>query len=195
MEDNIINKKALRKTFKKLRNDIPDYIRMRQDEYIKERLLNDDNYISANVLMSFINFGSEVNTGAIINDALNAGKKVCLPRVMDIKNHEMRFFTIDSLDDLKISSYGIKEPAADFSKLYIPDENDKIFMIMPGLAFDIEGHRLGYGGGFYDSYLKEYGNFINTKAAVCYLEQMSEEPLPSDPHDIKPDYIIVPGSL
>ena len=115
----------------------------------------------------------------IIENAFELGKKVFVPKVIG-KN--MIFVKIESFKELTQGYMGIREPVSS-------DEADikEGFMCMPGMVFDNECNRIGYGGGFYDRYLSKDNEFI--KAALCYDFQILEE-IPHEPHDLKPDYVI-----
>ena len=95
----------------------------------------------------------------------------------------MHFYEITALSDCVPGAFGILEPAG--------EEKDRIttpgFMLVPGLAFDKNGNRLGYGGGFYDKYLASHEEIIT--AALGYDFQIVEK-VPSEPHDKKMDYLI-----
>lgn len=137
-------------------------------------------YQDAGRIYAYVNYNQEVNTSMLIKEALSSGKEVLVPRVM---NEEMEFYRITSIKDLESGSYGILEP-----KEYAPaDEIHSGFMILPGLAFDKNHHRIGYGGGFYDRYLEKYPIFY--KVALCYDFQIFEE-IESEEQDIPVDCVI-----
>ena len=112
-----------------------------------------------------MSIGSEVGTGKMINHALSEGKNVLLPKVC---GSELKFFGYYSGMRLETSAFGIPEPPDDESNLYPPDKIGLIFV--PGLCFDCEKNRLGYGGGFYDRFLQAHN--IKT-IAVCFDEQIA----------------------
>ena len=100
-----------------------------------------------------------------------------------VQGEIMHFYEITALSDCVPGAFGILEPAG--------EEKDRIttpgFMLVPGLAFDKNGNRLGYGGGFYDKYLASHEEIIT--AALGYDFQIVEK-VPSEPHDKKMDYLI-----
>ena len=120
-------------------------------------------------------FRNEVDPAALIRAAWEDGQAVSLPRV---EGEEMNFYRYRPSDPLTISEMGIPEPdpSAD------PVSGAFFLMIMPGLAFDRTGHRLGYGGGFYDRYLSKHGEGIYPVGAA-YQFQLSETLLPAEPYD------------
>ena len=112
--------------------------------------------------MAFMPFRNEVDTTYIINKLLDKNVQVALPRV-DKATNTIRAFSVTNLkSDLEDGVWGIKEPRSIMPEI-LPADIDLI--LVPGVAFDKKGFRLGYGGGFYDRFLQE------TKAltiGVCY---------------------------
>lgn len=97
----------------------------------------------------------------------------------------MVFIKINSLENLVTSSYGILEPVGDKSNFNVDNLG---LIVMPGLAFDKQGNRLGYGGGYYDKFLSS-NKIDNKKIALAYDFQVLDK-VPSEKHDIKIDSII-----
>lgn len=169
-----------------VRNHIPFLIRKKKDESIYKKVINNKIYRNANTVFIFVSYGSEVDTHKIINYMIKDGKRVCVPKIINLKDGIMKSIEISSMDELKLSFKGILEPEYDEKRVI-----DEIYIdlaIVPGVAFDKYGGRLGYGGGFYDRFLKKMrsnSEFI----ALCYEEQMVEE-VPSYENDIKICHII-----
>lgn len=116
----------------------------------------------------------------ILEQALRDGKRVAVPKVY---GEEMRFLYLDDLSLVAKGYGGIPEPIADE-----PVADDKTALVlMPGLAFDPEGHRIGYGGGFYDKFLAAEPN--HPTLALCYDFQVLPN-LETDPHDIPVDQVL-----
>ena len=108
------------------------------------------------------------------------GKKVAVPKVY---GDTMRFIYLDDLSQVEKSDMGIPEPVAD-----APVADDKTALVlMPGLAFTKQGDRMGYGGGFYDRFLKEEPN--HPTVALCYDFQMVES-LPTEEFDVPVDTVL-----
>ena len=144
-------------------------------------------FADAQNILLFSSYGSEIPTDEIFDLCKRLGKTVYFPKVT---GKDMRFFRVNDLSELSEGFHGIKEPAGDTGE-YIPAEkciND--LMIMPGTAFDREGYRLGYGGGFYDRFLAKTPELINKTIAIGYKMQETEH-IPADEHDIKPGKIIL----
>lgn len=143
-------------------------------------------YKSAGSIYCYVDYNHEVGTKGIIEDAWKAGKKVYVPKVL---GKEMDFFQIQSFSDLEAGCKGILEPKEDFKKMATGKEG---LMILPGVAFDKDCHRIGYGGGFYDRYLAGHLNL--KKIAIAFSCQIFEE-IPWEEFDISPDMIITEENI
>ena len=116
----------------------------------------------------------------LLEKALADGKRVAVPKVY---GDEMRFLYITDLSQVEKGYAGIPEPVADE-----PVAEDKTALVlMPGLAFDPQGHRIGYGGGFYDKFLAAEPD--HPTVALCYAFQMLPE-LKTDDYDIPVDLVL-----
>lgn len=137
-------------------------------------------YQQAKTVYFYLPYNQEVRTVPMIQRALAEGKRVAVPKVY---GDEMRFIYIDSLDGIAKGSFGIPEPVADG-----PVADDPAALIlMPGLAFDRQGHRIGYGGGYYDKYLSAQPT--HPTVALCYAFQMQEQ-LETEEFDIPVDLVL-----
>ena len=154
------------------------------DEKIEEKLRNNEIYKNSKNIFIYLGFGSEINTIKYVEDFLNEGKKIIIPYT-DMKNKVMYGIEINTLDGLKKNKFGILEPT-DGSEIFNKEDIDLI--IMPGVAFDRSGNRVGYGGGYYDKFLSEINSDIPT-IALAYDVQILEE-VPSEQHDIKVGMVI-----
>lgn len=132
------------------------------DAEIQIRLLMSREYRAADTVLLYMARRHEIATTMILNAALANGKAVGLPVCIDDK--EMIFRRIDSVSGLVSGRYGIMEPNAECEAI-IPDENT--LCVCPALSCDMRGYRLGFGGGYYDRFLKD---FSGTKAALCYAD-------------------------
>ena len=112
-------------------------------------------------------------------------KKVAAPKVV---GEDMIFYQISQPEDLEPGYFGIREPK---TSLPVADGEDGL-MIMPGVAFDNQRHRVGYGGGFYDRYLSKHTSHFT--AALAFEFQMMEE-VPTEPTDLLPDVVITEKTI
>ena len=159
-----------------------------------------EEYQAAENILVYASMRSEVMTDDIILDALANGKKVFCPKVTDKESGKMEFVRIMTLEDLKEGYFGIREPEINEESEIAREGNlengqdssvvsaDYALVIMPGAAFDRENNRIGYGGGFYDRYLKE--NPENKTIALAFECQITDEKIPADEFDMKPEVLL-----
>lgn len=147
--------------YKRVRKNIED--KNHKDEEIYLKLVNSSFYKMGKVFLVYVSSKDEVDTVAFIKRALADGKIVAAPRCDDA-GFTMSFYKITLLDDLEKGSYGIYEPKNYCEKL-IFDENS--VCIVPGLSFDKNGYRIGYGKGYYDRFLSV---FLGKSIGLCYFE-------------------------
>jgi 5-formyltetrahydrofolate cyclo-ligase len=151
---------------------------------ISDRFLALDAYERARVVLAYYPKPGEVDTGKIISKALSDGKTVLLPKIIaEGKVFEAR--KIDSVYELSRGAYGIMEPPAGAEN--IPFEKIDI-VIVPGVAFDRHGNRVGHGKGYYDEALKKMNGA--RKVALAFDFQIIDGGIPAEAHDIKVDEII-----
>lgn len=184
-----MDKKEIRKDIISKRNSVDREIRQDWDKEILKSLINSKFYKSAKSIFTFISYGSEVDTIKIIEQALKEGKVVYVPKTYkDTK--EMKAVKITNLTNMVKDKMGILEPV-EVSEDSIGEHFDLI--IMPGVAFDSFGNRIGYGGGYYDKYLSNYKE-ETLKVALAYDVQMLNK-IEIEDHDIKVNYIITEKNI
>lgn len=181
------SKNAIRKEILYRRKQLRPEERKKASVMLTERILGHQWYYLSEYLLGFFPYGSEPDICEILSDALRKGKKVYLPRVMGT---EMEFFRVNSLQETAEGYKGIMEPAGDTER-YVYDETKArcTLMLMPGVAFDSNRNRIGYGKGFYDRYLQEKAALQIRTIAVAYQCQMVEQ-IPSEVQDVRPYQII-----
>lgn len=161
-----------------------------------------DEYKNSECIYVYIPYNQEVRTEYLIEQAFKDKKRVAVPlmlasgKELDKNNRPkadyMEFIYITDLTELKPNSMGISEPDQDIivsEPGRIADEKD-VLILMPGLAFDNYGGRIGYGGGFYDKYISSHKDTHFTRIALCFDFQLLEEKLPMEEHDEKIDKVI-----
>ncbi len=158
---------------------------MKKDIKIKKRLYESLLYKNSSFIFIYVSLNNEVNTHDIIKESLKNGKRICVPKVKSIKEGMEALEIKDFSELVECGTYKILEPK-NFENKVDPKEID--LAILPGLAFDNEGGRLGYGGGFYDRFLPKLKN-ESPKIALAYDFQMVNS-VPRDFHDILVDEII-----
>ncbi len=177
----LIDKKSIRKQILRLRDSISD--KAEKDEKIREALIKTSEFKNAEKILFYASFRGEVDTFELMRYCLSCHKKVALPKVEE-ESMSLKIYEIKDISELSPGYMGIPEP--DVSEDRFMHLNDMDLIIVPGVAFDEDCNRLGYGKGFYDKLLSGVRNreaeikFIG----VAYDEQVVKF-IPSDKHDIK----------
>ena len=138
-------KNLLREKYRDIRRSLSPDEKLETDAQIRQRLMKLYQYKNARVVMTYVSKGNETDTLELIRAALLDGKQVSVPRCVE-GSYEMRFYYINSLQQLEKSSFGVYEPVEELCKLQKNFRNS--ICIVPGLAFDSRGFRLGYGKGY-----------------------------------------------
>ena len=176
----MVNKKELRQAIRAQKRAMTEEEIIRKSAALAEKFLASDAYKQARTIYGYLPYNQEVRTVPMLEQALRDGKQVAVPKCY---GDEMKFIVLEDLSLVEKGYAGIPEPIADE-----PVANDETALVlMPGLAFDEAGHRIGYGGGFYDKFLsREPGH---PTLALCYDFQMLPN-LETEEHDIPVDYVI-----
>ena len=165
-ESVVDNKAQLRTELRALRKSLSPEERMRMDSALCEKVCALPSYREATMVFAYLAFGEEVETRGIIEQAWSDGKEVALPRCTGPR--EMRWFRIADFNDFEKSPLGVEEPRIDERNEVYPRDHPQSIAIVPGLTFDDSGYRLGYGGGFYDTFLEGYPG---TSVGICRSAQ------------------------
>ncbi len=177
-----VEKDKIRTLVKEFRKSLSAEQKSQKDLSIYERIVNLDKYKRAKKVLLYCSKDIEVDTKAIIKNALDCDKQVYLPRCI---GQDMVFYKINSFDDLRQGSFGLLEPKIECEK-YL-DSNCDDFCIIPALAVDEHKYRLGYGKGYYDRFLVGFKGY---KCVLCYSENVVNK-LPVFATDVKADKVIV----
>jgi 5-formyltetrahydrofolate cyclo-ligase len=156
---------------------------------IMKTLLASEEYAAARVIFTYVGVNREIPTFPFIETAMLEGKRVCVP-----KTHFhgiMNAVEIYSKTDLKATARGLLEPADDNANIIMPEEID--FVIAPCLSCDPFGNRIGYGGGYYDRYLKKLND--GTKVFAVCRERFLSMNLPHTKNDVRMDGYITESGL
>ncbi|WP_458412491.1 5-formyltetrahydrofolate cyclo-ligase [Schinkia sp. CFF1] len=178
-----MNKSEIRQMMKvKLQQLSGDVINQWSSD-IAALLYNSQDWIAANTIGITISRKREVATKTIIEKGWEQGKRIVVPKC-DPGTKEMTFRVLHSFDQLEIVYYGLEEPKE--SETTAVSANDIDFLLVPGLVYNKEGYRIGFGGGYYDRFLSKYEG---RTAALAFEVQLLGE-LPLEEHDIPVDTLI-----
>lgn len=208
-------KTCIRKQMLALRNQLPETERFEKSRQITQKLRGLKEYQSADTILGFVGYGSEVDTISFLEQAVEEGKEVYCP--VSKEDGTMEFYRFTSKAELVEGYKKIPEPSRQAEKFKaeksevenciitglksasdndestnkkIEHDKEKVFMLMPGVAFDKKKHRIGYGKGFYDRYLSTFvPDFL---IAVCFECQILDE-IPTQEHDFIPHKVITEG--
>lgn len=174
-----LSKKELREYIRQRKQAMTPEEILQRSAQLCRKVLQTDAYRNAKTIYGYLPFNQEVGILPLLEQALAEGKQVAVPKCY---GKEMRFIIADDFSRVCLSPKGVPEPVADSPVASDPTA----LVIVPGLAFDPEGHRVGYGGGFYDRFLaSEPGH---PTIALCYDFQLFPK-LHTDPHDIPADTV------
>jgi 5-formyltetrahydrofolate cyclo-ligase len=175
-------KEKLRKEIKEKRRKLSKEEQRKKSKLIKRELFSLKEYKNVKTVLFYVSYNSEVFTHDMIKDALEK-KKVVVP-ISNVNNETLILSILESWSDLKPNSYGILEPKREYIKEI--SINDIELIIVPGVAFDKYGNRVGHGKGYYDKLLEK----AKAKSVgLCFEFQLSEK-IPIKSYDIPVDMII-----
>lgn len=184
LEKSMEEKKRIRRAVFAARKAHSDEEINRMSEQIAERLFSLPVFLKAQRILAYADYSHEAETGEIIQRALLLGKEVAVPKV---EGRDMVFYKITDPSVLQPGYFGIPEPTYGERA-----EWEEALMIMPGVAFDENNRRVGYGGGFYDRYLEKHPR-IDTIALAFEFQIMDK--VPFEPTDISPARILTEERL
>lgn len=148
--------------------------REKQSALIGEKLQSLAEYQRAESLLVYVSYGAEVSTHELIRRALAENRRVYCPRV---EGEDMAFYRIFSFADLKPGFRGILEPEGRTERFERDDciRHDRTVILVPGTVFDLAGHRIGYGGGYYDRYLAAFSEHNRPFCiGLCFACQLAK---------------------
>ncbi|MGN0544079.1 MAG: 5-formyltetrahydrofolate cyclo-ligase [Acutalibacteraceae bacterium] len=176
-------KNAIRSECRQYRADMGEADKQKLDTQIFNRFINLWRYRECKTLLTYVSSAIEVDTRVLISDALKRGKRVAVPRCIP-GIHEMEFYYITSFGDLEKGAYGVLEPVK--SKCRRMTDYSEGLCVIPALAFDENGYRLGFGKGYYDRFLSR---FRGDTVGICY-ECCMQKQLPRGRFDRCADIVV-----
>lgn len=175
-----MDKAALRKQIREKKRAMTVAEIEEKSRKLGELFTESEAYRQAKTVYGYLPYNQEVRTVAMLERAIADGKRVAVPKCY---GDEMRFIYMDDLSKVEKGYAGIPEPIADEPVA----DDETALVLMPGLAFDPQGHRIGYGGGFYDKFLAQEPD--HPTLALCYDFQMLEH-LDTEEFDIPVDTVL-----
>lgn len=158
-----LDKKQLRTQLLALRRGLGPSVRAEVDARIADAVTATEEWREAPAILTYLSVRDEVDTRELVRLAREDGKVVAAPRVTGPRS--LAWYRVEAGDELEVSAMGIEEPAARGELRVDPAcLGERSVALVPGLAFDEMGYRLGYGGGFYDTFL---GRFRGVSIGLC----------------------------
>lgn len=181
-----MDKKEIRAVMKANKEKLTTLDICRESRPVIDKVIESPEFEHAEAIYIYMEYNQEIITHAIMTRAWELNKRVAVPKVF---SKVMDFYYIESFDDVVPGYMGILEPIE-----YIKAKEESALVILPGLAFDREFNRIGYGGGFYDGFFATHPDTVFTKMALCYDFQIIDH-IDSEPHDYKVDVIVTPNNI
>ena len=181
-----MTKDEIRQQMREKRREIAPEVRLATGRAVCKRVLEDPVHLMLRAwrVCTYLSTKNEIPTRYIARAVWEQGREVCIPAWS--RSEELyKLYALDPRTRLITGHHGIREPAVRIPVM--PWDVDAF--ILPGLAFDLRGGRLGYGAGHYDHILSQ-ATRTAPKIALCYDWQVLDEPVPQDPHDIPVDWIV-----
>ncbi len=175
-----MDKKELRSQIRTRKRAMTEEEIVTRSEALGKLFAQSEAYRKVKTIYGYLPYNQEVRTVPMLEQALKDGKRVAVPKCY---GEEMKFIYLDDLTQVAPGYANIPEPIADGP---VADDPTAL-VLMPGLAFDSQGHRIGYGGGFYDKFLSAEPN--HPTLALCYEFQMLPH-LETEEHDIPVDTVL-----
>lgn len=172
-------KSKIRQKYKQIRSSVSEEEKKMLDSKICEKFLSCVSYRYCDTILMYSPVRDEINVNAIALKALEDGKRVAYPRCIPGTN-KMNFHFVSSLDELEKGTFGISEPP-ETNERFSKKSNGCVVCLVPALAYDKYGYRIGYGKGFYDRYLSY---FTGSVIGIVYKSLISDTPLPRGKFDV-----------
>lgn len=179
------HKQQLRKALLERRDALPPNVRESASQAITERVIGLAAFRQARTVLLTMSIKTEWNTTALIQHVLGAGKRLVLPRMLR-DTHELACHAVTNLDrDLVQGVWGIREPDPSVCLRLSPEELNLV--VTPGIAFDREGYRLGYGAGYFD---RLFQSAPQAERVGAVFSDLLVNTLPREPHDVAVQWLI-----
>lgn len=183
------SKSALRSSYEAVSAKLAPAHAERVDREIRIHFTAMAAYRNAPLILAYVTYRDEMDTTPLIKKAWKDGKRVAVP-VCD--RGKLVFYEIETLEGMRAGSRGVLEPDPAKCTPISDDDLEDSICLVPGLVFDAEGYRIGYGAGYYDNYLASYPGL---KVGLVRALRISSNPLPHDDHDVPMDVLVSDGSV
>ncbi|XP_040270311.1 5-formyltetrahydrofolate cyclo-ligase [Bufo bufo] len=192
-------KRALRAQLKERLAVLSDIEKLQQSQTVTRKFLSHHRYQTARRIAVFLSMSDEVQTGDIIRDIFHQGKLCFIPRYQprSTRMDMMRLSSLEEISLLPVTAWNIRQPEEDDGREEALATGGLDLVLVPGLGFDKDGHRLGRGKGYYDTFLERCRHHLSDKPytiALAFQEQICDS-IPVTENDFEIDEIICAGKL
>ena len=172
-------KKEIRKRYKMLRNGMSEIEVKEKSDRICQNIISSNLFQQAEKILAYAPLGNEVDIRSVIEEGWRQQKRIAFPKVF---GETMRYFEISSFSELEEGTFHVMEPVETN-----PIDWEEALVLVPGVAFDFQGNRMGYGKGYYDRFLE--GKPDCKKLGVAYEVQVADQ-LPTEENDLPMEYLV-----
>ena len=164
-----MSKKTIRKDMLKIRNAFSEQEITQKSTVMWENLMQTDVYQKADIIFTYVSAHKEAKTTPFFDKIWHDSKKIAVPIIEE--NRNMDFVYLNDIAELTESKWGIAEPKRENSTIILPTKNS--LFVVPALAIDKKGNRIGYGRGYYDTYFSKVN--CGFKMGFLFSAQQLEE--------------------
>ena len=183
----VSDKIAVRKALLKVRSAVGKAHGKASSEKVCQHIIKSELYLKAHCILGYLSFGAELSVDAVLEQALKDGKQICVPQI--ISQTEFVAAELKNMEGFVLDRYGIRSVAEPIDEV----EPGKIDLILvPGVAFAKNGGRMGMGAGYYDRFLLKTPQ---AKLLGIAYEELLQEELPMDEHDVPITYLVTEGGV
>jgi 5-formyltetrahydrofolate cyclo-ligase len=172
-------KAGLRKEFLKKREALDPADRLRGSSLIRQKIFQHPQWRSSTTLLCYVSFGAEVETHLLIQEALRFKKRLIVP-LHETGSKETPLSELKRFGELGASHRGVMQVQTEFRRLVDPSEVE--LALIPGIVFDRQGGRIGFGGGYFDRLLPKMPRAF--RMGLAFSAQVAQAPLPMENHDV-----------
>lgn len=183
------SKSALRSAYEAVAAQLTPSFADRLDREARIHFTSMRAYREASLVLAYVTYREEMDTTELIKRAWKDGKRVAVPVC---KRSKLTFYEIDTLEGMHTGARGALEPDPTGLTQITEEEMADSICLVPGLVFDAQGYRIGYGAGYYDNFLADYPGL---KVGLVRTLRISSNPLPRDDHDVPMDVLVSDGSV
>ncbi len=161
-----------------------------KDIKIYDKLISLNSIKTYDFILSYVSVKFEVDTLRFIKFCLKNNKKIYLP-VCDKEKKELKFYSIDSINDLHLTNFSLLEPLQKEEKRCVFRKNFKYICITPAIAYNFYGYRVGYGKGFYDRFFSKHDCL---KIGLCYDFNLEKSSF-NEKFDVAVDFVLTENKI